>query len=535
MAGAAEAPSALPTTDQVARYTIVMGYNGGAPDPRPPLSYADDDAARLYLLLASSSERAYLLTTFDRASARGYPDLVDVSRQPTREALAQVLGEVSWLIRAKKRAGVRTELVFAFAGHGDVDDGGEGYLVFADGPFKRTDLDVQLIEPSPADVNHVFIDACSSYFMVQARGGGDEARSGAVPLSSAMLDVMRGGASAAARARTGAIVATSGAAEVHESAELEGGVFSFLLRSALAGAADTGGDGRIEYAEAAGFIASASANLDDPRARVSIHVSAPLTSPHVALTDFVSTPARQFLRVDEPGPVHLRLLDARGVPWVEVNRAAGPRPLVVALAGSPFYVVQSRGREAVLVPRAAGAYSFASLAFDEPVRARGATLAVLGSSTVGSTVGASGTTTVSHGDGGLFARPYGEDVLEGFLASSDLTPPRSGSLFSPAFAPAGEPPARLPVGAIALWGGAAAVALGAGAVAAVGVNQAAFVELQQGFERTGSLDADVTETVEASRAAATALTLTAGALAVGSGALFLWSTQLDEGDLVLRW
>lgn len=530
-AHAVSTTSTTSTNKGAARFTIVMGYNGGAPDPRTPLAFADDDAARLYTLLASSSERAYLLTTFDRSSARGYPELVDVARQPTREMLAQVLGEVSWLIRQKKRDGVRTELVFAFAGHGDVDDAGEGFLVLADGPFKRSDLDVQVIEPSPADVNHIFIDACSSYFMVQARGGDalSSTASSAVPLSASMLDVIKGGASAAARARTGSIVATSGAVEVHESQEIEGGIFSFLLRSALAGAADTGGDGRIEYAEAAAFIASASAGLDDPRARISIHVAAPLTAPHVALVDFATTPARHFLRIDDAGPVHLRVLDARGVPWVEVNRTAGQRPLVVALAaaGSAFYVVQSRGREAVLVPRAAGAYSFSALAFDDAARTRGADAPSLTSPTV----------DLRAAGGGLFAKPYGDDVMAGFLSSSstELLAPRVGEAFVPGYARAGEPPARLPVDAVALWGGAASIVLGAGAVTAVAVNQSAFVDLQRGFERTGALDPETTNTVEVSRAAATALTITAGAIALGSGALFLWSTQLEDGDVVLRW
>ena len=52
------------------RYLIVVGYNGGAPDTRPPLSFADDDAARLYLQLAPGAHRSWLLTTFDGESAR---------------------------------------------------------------------------------------------------------------------------------------------------------------------------------------------------------------------------------------------------------------------------------------------------------------------------------------------------------------------------------------------------------------------------------------------------------------------------------
>src|SRR2546423_1218458 len=127
-------PSSAP-----ARYVVIVGYNGGAPDPHPALRYGDDDAARLFMMLAPSSERAFLLATFDPESAKLYPELTSVAREPTREQLAQVMGEVSWLERAQKKAGRATELVFAFAGHGDVNDAGEGFIVMADGPFTRTD------------------------------------------------------------------------------------------------------------------------------------------------------------------------------------------------------------------------------------------------------------------------------------------------------------------------------------------------------------------------------------------------------------
>src|SRR5207244_474936 len=97
---------------------------------------------------------------------------------------------------------------------------------------------------------------------------------------------------------------------VHESSELEGGVFSFLLRSALAGAADENGDGRVEYVEAAAFITAASATLDDPRARLAVHAEAPLQRPHVALADLARSGATKFLTVDGQAPVHVRVVDA---------------------------------------------------------------------------------------------------------------------------------------------------------------------------------------------------------------------------------
>ncbi|MBM4283309.1 MAG: hypothetical protein FJ137_22050 [Deltaproteobacteria bacterium] len=251
------APSSAVAADAAgtARVAVVVGYNGGSPDPRPPLSYADDDAARLFLQLAPTAQRAWIQTTFDKDSARAWPDLADVARAPTREALAGALGEAFWLLRQQKARGKATELVFAFAGHGDLDDAGRGFVVLADGGFTRDDLARQVLEPSPADVNHVVVDACSSYFFVKSRGGGakdggaDHAHASA-PLPPQLLDVLRpqGGdfVDANVRARTGLIVSTSTAAEVHESSTLGAGVFSYLLRSALTGVADVDGNGRVE-------------------------------------------------------------------------------------------------------------------------------------------------------------------------------------------------------------------------------------------------------------------------------------------------
>ena len=494
-----------------ARFVVVVGYNGGAPDTHAPLRYGDDDAARLFQMLSPSSERAFLLATFDAESAKAYPELTAVAREPTREQLAQVLGEVQWLVRAKHKEARPTELVFAFAGHGDVNDAGEGFIVLADGPFTRGDLEAQVIDPSPADVNHVIIDACSSYFMVP-RGG--DATSAARPLTPQLLDVLKGSSSssAAARARTGVIVSTSGASEVHESSELEGGVFSFLLRSALAGAADENGDGRVEYVEAAAFISAASASLDDPRARLTVHAEAPLQRPHVALADLARSGATKFLRVDAGAAVHVRVLDAHGVPYAELHVARGHAPVVLALAQDPFYVVQDGTKEALLVPRAAGAYALSSLSFEDAPQKRAA----------------------SEHLRGLFAQPYGPELVTGFLGASEMAAPLAGPPFDPPYASTGTPPMRVHLGTVGAIGLGAAALVGVAAGGAVVGNELAFGKLQADFQRTGTLDAAQSVQVESWRTAATALTLGAVALGLGGGALWAWSTTLPEGEVELR-
>jgi hypothetical protein len=502
-------PSAQTATEAPARFLVIIGYNGGGRETgsrRPPLSFADDDAARLFLQLAPSSERAYLLSTFDKESARAWPDLTDIARPPTRESLAQVLGEVSWLIRAQKKLGRPTELVFAFAGHGDVTDSGEGFVVLADGPFTRSDLETQVLEPSPADMNHVVIDACSSYFMVQARGS---SQSGKVPLTPKLLDVLQHKKRAAAlKARTGVIVSTSSATDVHESSELQSGIFSFLLRSALAGAGDTNADGRVEYVEAAAFIAAASAGLADPRARLRVHASAPAQRPHAPLLDLKRSGAEHFLAVQ--GPARLRVLDARGVPYAEVNT---DRPVMLALVGNPFYVVQRGHKEAVLVPRAAGAYALSSLSFEDSPRPRSA--------------------SPGH-TRGLFDAPFDDGFVNGFLARADMAPPLKGPELAVAYAPAGTPPVRLPVRALGIGTLVTAGLVGAGAAGAIVANQLAFDRLRQGLETTGQLDPRLSLEVEGWRSAATGLTLGAVALGLAGGGLYLYSLQLEDGEVELR-
>lgn len=505
-----------------ARVVVIVGHNGGAPDPRPPLQFADDDAARLFLQLAPGSSRAFLLTTFDRESARLYPELLDVARAPTTTSLAGVLGEAFWQLRQEKARGKETELVFAFAGHGDVDDSGRGFVVLADGPFFREDLQTQVVAGSPADLNHIVVDACASYFFVKSRGGDD--RDG-VALTPKLLDVLAGDGkvtpTAADQARTGVLVSTSSAQETHESAALSAGVFSYLLRSALSGAGDVDGDGRVEYGEAAAFLASASQGLDDPRARLQVHAEAPLQRPHASLLSLPDSGAKTFLAVEPGRPTRLRLKDSRGLPFIEVH-SDGSRPVYVALNGQPFFFVERGDEEALLVPRSAGAFALSALSFSKSPMARG-----------------DDNTAARGAFAPLFSQPFSRAFVDGYLSRAGLPPPRASSsssktiAFTPSWAEAGAPPTALPVGMIGGVGVGAAGVVGGAAVVALVMNQVAFAELEQGFLQTGQLDPARSLEVEGWRNAATGLTLGAVGLGLVGGGLLLWSFSLEDGALVL--
>lgn len=527
MGRAAGLPTRAGDHADIARALVVIGYNGGteqgsqtpeqarlAPE-RTPLSFADDDAARLYLQLAPSASKAWLLTTFDKESAKIFPELSEVARSPTRRDLAKALGEVFWHLRQESAAGLETELVFAFAGHGDVDDGGEGYVVLADGRFSRRDLRTQVLEASPADLNHIIVDACSSYYFVKARGPNSEASSpdAGVPLTPELLNVLQksktGDLPADLQARTGLLVSTSTAAAVHESESLSAGVFSYLLRSALAGAGDTNGDGAIEYGEVAAFIAAASRSIQDPRAKLNVHAEPPMQRPHARLRELGSKEEMRFLAVEAGSPTHLRVLDPRGIPYAEVH-SSGEQPVYVALVGQPFFWVQKSEKEAVLLPRDAGAYALSSLQFSEIPRARSAP--VLGAFS------------------GLFAQPFGNDFGEGYWTSHSLVRPHAGTVFQPQWAIQGTPQKPFPFKWVGGAVGGTALTVGAAAALAVVGNQMAFASLETEFRQTGQLDPQLALEVEQWRIWASGLTLGAGVLGAIGGGLWVWSlAQEREG------
>lgn len=501
----AGAPRAAPAPH---RYVVVIGHNGGGADKeRASLRFADDDAARFFRQVLPTARQAWLLTTFDAETARLYPTLSDLARPPSRRELARVLGEVNWAVNEEKDSGTPTELIFFFAGHGDVDVDGQGFLVFEDGRFTRSELERQVVRGSNADLNHVIIDACASYFMV-GRGGGKQ--SGAVTLSPGVLDAAAGPSPDLApyRARTGVLVSTSDASEVHESSQLGGGVFSYLLRSALSGAADVNGDGQVEYAEVAAFVASASQAIDDPRARLKVHATPPAQRPHVALTDLAGGGAEHFLRVDRALATHVRVLDEDGLPYAEVNRTDGG-PVTLALSGSRFYVVQMGDREAVLVPRRAGAYSLSTLEFDESPAPRSAEVGPFAP---------------------LFSRPFDRTFVDGFVASAALPPPRTGPVFQPAWAPGYEPPTPFPwrwVGVGLLSGAAGFGVLAAGAV--IG-NVVAFGMLYTANQQTGLIDPNLQLAVEGFRLGAVGAGLFSLALVGAGSGMVAWDVWLREEE-----
>ncbi len=493
------APTAAPAGP--ARFAIVVGDNGPGTAAYPRLAFADDDAARMYQLLSPSVERAWLHTTFDNESAFNYGRLSEQARAPAKDELSRTIGEAFWAVREARDQGRPTELWFFFAGHGDVDPGGEGRLILGDGALTRAELAAQVTGPSPADVTHVVIDACASFFMVP-RGS---AEAPPVKLTEKMRQALEAPA-ATDNPRVGYFVSTSTAAQVHESASIGGGLFSFLLRSALSGAADTNGDAVIEYTEGAAFVTAANQTVKDTRAHLDVYARPPAQRPHAPLMDLTQTAAEHFLYVDINTPAPVEILDGQGLPLVAFHREK-TEPVLLTLAGSSSYVVRVGDREAIWHPRSPGAYALSALDFNPAPVSRAMQLDVFE---------------------GLFAAGFGPAYLSGFTAQQHLPSPLTRGPFTPAFAPEAAPAWRVPWWTFTATGlGTASLLAAAAAICVVG-NGLSLAALRTRYEQTGTFDGDLAFMTDAWLTAAGAAGAASLVALVASGGLMFMALQEED-------
>ena len=234
-------------------FAIVVTNNRSTRLDRPDLQYADDDGARYYQLFrgVAPAEHVRLLTRFDRATASLHPELVPAAQPPRRTELIAALAEARDAVLEARRAGKHTEFYFVFAGHGDVENG-VGYLDLEDTRIDPAFLEHEVVDRVPADALHLVLDSCNSFFVVNPRKPGG--RRWATPRDLAL-------GFAARHPNVGLFLSTNSEAEVYEWSEFESGIFSHEVRSGLSGAADADGDGRVSYAELAGFVDRANAKL----------------------------------------------------------------------------------------------------------------------------------------------------------------------------------------------------------------------------------------------------------------------------------
>ncbi|HVE87568.1 MAG TPA: caspase family protein [Myxococcales bacterium] len=398
LALAAFAPAAAAEEPGAAFYALVVANNSSVDGSRAPLQYADDDGAGFFELLEPQVNEALLLAVLDAETQRRHPGLAARTRPPTRKELLAAVDHLGRRMAADRDAGRKPVLYFVYAGHGQKNAAGEGAITLLDGLFGRTDLFDQVISRLPASFIHLIVDACDSYSFVHARGALSTG-----PSYASAITAQLGRRELDRFPQLGVVLSTSREQESHEWSAIRSGVFSHQVRSALSGAADVNGDGRVEYSELAAFVASANQGVEEARGRVDLLARPPALDRAVALAD-IRRPARQGYLLLSPGlSGRLWVEDEHGSRVAELNKQKD-RPAVIALPVGRRYYVRGDGREAPFevqrpgVVVDAGALAWGTL----PLAARGPVEDAFRAK--------------------LFSVPFGPEFYRGYVASVGDTP-----------------------------------------------------------------------------------------------------------------
>jgi hypothetical protein len=379
-------------------FSIAIGFNGVpvGDDGARPLHFADDDAASFHELARTMSERSYLLTVLDPDSLRRFPKLAAEALPPTLAELRRVVAELAAAVDAA-RANQPTVLIF-YSGHGTIGGKEGAALTMLDGPLTRAVLYDEVLAPLHARFVHVFVDACHAEAVLRPRDRQAEVVAPAPLDTSVYLEKK----TMARFPHVGAVVASTAGAQAHEWDGYGSGIFTHELLSALRGAADVDGNGRIEYSEVAAFITAANRAVVDPRARPQIVVRAPPLDPRTPIVDLANLRGVAFLRGRPVAFGAFSLEDARGNRLLDMHADRGSQVALAVPAGDTLYLRTERGESIIrLSPRQT--LDFESLSFaPRETRSRGALDTALRR--------------------GLFATEFGPSYYRGFVDSAEDLP-----------------------------------------------------------------------------------------------------------------
>ena len=188
-------------------YAVIIAENRWLDPGVKPLQFADDDGAKTWELFSLFADRTALFVVLDADTRARAPRRRAQRRgRPSAPAIFDKLARYNARDGADVDRGDEPELFFIYAGHGDVDATGQGYINLRDGKLTRAELYRDVVAPSKARFVHVIIDACKSYFMVNSRGGNkrwvdDRCRPRRRRRRRAAAGVPRGGAARALSAR----------------------------------------------------------------------------------------------------------------------------------------------------------------------------------------------------------------------------------------------------------------------------------------------------------------------------------------------
>ncbi len=367
LAASAPAVAGPGTGSGSAYYALVVANNQSLDGSRAALQFADDDGASFFELLEPQVDEAFLLAVLDAETQRRHPGLASRARPPSRRELVAAVEQLARRMAADRAAGKRPVLYFIYAGHGQKNQAGEGSITLLDGLFGRTDLFDQVISRLPAAFIHLIVDACDSYSFVHARGalptGPSHAAAVTTRLSSLELD---------RHPQLGLVLSTSREQESHEWSAIRAGVFSHQVRSALSGAADVNGDGKVEYTELAAFVAAANQGVAEARGRVDLLARPPALDRAVSLVDIRRSTRQGYLLLPQGLSGRLWVEDERGVRAAELNKQKDRMAVMALPVGRRYYLRGEKLEAPFEISRAGAVVDAGALAWGAlPLAARG--------------------------------------------------------------------------------------------------------------------------------------------------------------------
>ena len=345
-------------TSKVQRFALVIGNNHPEAPNGKELRYADDDAVATHLLLADADVQSLLFVSLDDETRAMHPGLAIVGA-PTWPEIKRGFATLASRMKAAQEKGARAELLIFYSGHGDVA-GGEGYVALAGQRLTRSML-FSLLASSPATYNHVFVDACKSYFLVFDRGPGGRRTAYTGSFAESVP---------ASLSNTGFVLSTSSDRESHEWERYQGGILSHQLRSGLRGAADADADGAVSYAELGAFLATANRAIPNARFKPDFMVRAPARNLDREILSYAPTRPALYFAPGNWG--HFYVEDARGARILDAHPSPHAPLRLFTPAERPLFVRQDDERAEYVVTKD-GPVAVAELARSTPeVAQRGA-------------------------------------------------------------------------------------------------------------------------------------------------------------------
>ncbi len=397
-----------------AQFSLHIGVNAPPEGSElPTLHFADDDAWRMQTFFAQTSEHSEWLTVVDASTRRR-----DAARRlapppPTQREVGRALGRLRQRMAAATARGQAVDFVVTFAGHGVLANG-TVQLALLDGFLSQAFFDDLATWPEVARL-HLVLDACHAGGVFTGRGFRSEGFADVVPRSTRPRTSLQQPSWFARRPHVGALLSSSASGVSHEWTQIEGGLFTHEVLSALRGAADVDDDGTVTYDEVAAFSTLAKSTLADPSVAGAMLAYPPAQDPLVALSH-LERRLEGTLRVPPQRRIWVRHVDGRSVMHVHTgatNAATLHLPTEV-----PLVAVDEDDRQADFVTTVDGSVDLLALDFKRTTSQRG---------------------EEEGPQKGWLKRPFTQDFLAGWTQSPSPSTERHSAPVTPARPSSSQP------------------------------------------------------------------------------------------------